>query len=127
MPKFLIHLNSYGSHLFLSLGPVSLETGGNIGLSAVSSSIDYGVKKQTGKSAIEHAIAYAEEQNPEKKKGPCLSFAEKTNSEICVIVKRQLEQTKSKFFKKSEERSIKDLTSSLQPNINKIYKIQRLD
>ena len=123
----LVLLTGCTSSLAL-LGPTSTAaTGGNIGLSAVSSSIDYGVKKQTGKSAIEHAIAYAEEQNPEKKKGPCLSFAEKTNSEICVIVKSQLEQTKSKFFKKSEERSIKDLTSSLQPNINKIYKIQRLD
>ncbi len=123
----LVLLTGCTSSLAL-LGPTSTAaTGGNIGLSAVSSSIDYGVKKQTGKSAIEHAIAYAEEQNPEKKKGPCLSFSEKTNSEICAIVKRQLEQTKSKFFKKSEERSIKDLTSSLQPNINKIYKIQRLD
>ena len=76
---------------------------------------------------MEHAIAYAEEINPEKKKEPCLSFAEKTNSEICAIVKKQLELTKSKFLKKSKEKSIKDLTSSLQPNINKIYKIKRLD
>ena len=110
------------------LGPTSTAmTGGNIALSAVSSSIDYGVKKQTGKSAMEHAISYAEEMNPEKKKEPCLSFAEKTNSEICAIVKKQLEITKSKFFKKSEEKFIKDLTSSLQPKINKIYNIQRLD
>ena len=110
------------------LGPTSTAvTGGNIALSAVSSSIDYGVKKQTGKSAMEHAIAYAEEMNPEKKKKPCLSFAEKTNSEICAIVKKQLELTKSKFFKKSEKKSIKDLASSIQPNINKIYKIQLLD
>ena len=102
-------------------------TGGNIAQSVVSSGLNYGVKKQTGKSAMEHAIAYAEEINPEKKKEPCLSFAEKTNSEICAIVKKQLELTKSKFLKKSKEKSIKDLTSSLQPNINKIYKIKRLD
>ena len=110
------------------LAPTSTAvTGGNIAHSAVSSSINYGVKKQTGKSAMEHAIAYAEEINPEKKKEPCLSFAEKTNSEICAIVKKQLELAKSKFLKKSDEKSIKDLTSSLQPNINKIYKIKRLD
>ena len=30
-----------------------------------------------------------------KKKEPCLSFAEKTNSEICAIVKKQLKITKS--------------------------------
>ena len=110
------------------LGPTSTAvTGGNIAQSVFSSAVNYGVKKQTGKSAMEHAIAYAEEINPEKKKEPCLSFAEKTNSEICAIVKKQLELTKSKFLKKSKEKSIKDLTSSLQPNINKIYKIKRLD
>ena len=37
--------------------------------------VNYGVKKQTGKSPMEHAIAYAEEINSQKKKEPCLSFA----------------------------------------------------
>ena len=76
---------------------------------------------------MEHAIAYAEEINPQKKKEPCLSFAEKTNSEICAIVKRQLKITKSKILNRSNEKSIKDLTSSLQPNINKKSKIKYLD
>ena len=63
------------------LGPTStVVTGGNIAQSALSSAVNYGVKKQTGKSPMEHAIAYAEEINPQKKKEPCLSFAEKTNS-----------------------------------------------
>ena len=76
---------------------------------------------------MEHAMAYAEEMNPKKKKEPCLSFAEKTNSEICAIVKKQLKITKSKILNKSKEKSIKDLTSSLQPNINKKSKIKYLD
>ena len=110
------------------LGPTSTAvTGGNIAQSAFSSAINYGVKKQTGKSPVEHAIAYAEEKNPKKKKEPCFSFVEKTNSEICAMVKKQLELTKSKIFEKSKEKSIKDLTSSLRPNINKIFKIQLLD
>ena len=110
------------------LGPSSTAiTGGNIAQSAFSSAVNYGVKKQTGKSPMEHAIAYAEEINPEKKKEPCLSFAEKTNSEICAIVTKQLQITKSKILKKSTEESIKDLTSSLQPNINKKSKINYLD
>ena len=110
------------------LGPTSSAvTGGNIAQSAFSSAVNYGVKKQTGKSPMEHAIAYAEEKNPEKKKEPCLSFAEKTNSEICVIVKKQLELTKSKILMRSKEKSIKDLTSSLKPNINKKFKIKYLD
>ena len=110
------------------LGPTSTAvTGGNIAQSAFSSAVNYGVKKQTGKSPMEHAIAYAEEINPEKKKEPCLSFAEKTNSEICAIVKKQLKLTKSKILMRSKEKSIKDLTSSLKPYINKKSKIKYLD
>ena len=110
------------------LGPTSTAaTGGNITQSALSSAVNYGVKKQTGKSPMEHAIAYAEENNSQKKKEPCLLFAEKTNSEICDIVKKQLEISKSKILKKSNENSIQDLTSSLQPNIIKKFKIKYLD
>ncbi len=110
------------------LGPTSTAvTGGNVAQSAFSSAVNYGVKKQTGKSAMEHAIEYAEEMNPQKNKEPCLSFVEKTNSEICAIVKKQLKITKSKILNKSKERSIKDLTSSLQPNINKKSSIKYLD
>ena len=110
------------------LGPTSTAvTGGNIAQSALSSAVNYGVKKQTGKSPIEHAMSYAEEMNPEKNKEPCLSFAEKTNSEICAIVKNQLKITKLKILKRSKEKSIKDLTSSLRLNINKKSKIKYLD
>ena len=110
------------------LGPTSTAaTGGNIAQSAFSSAVNYSVKKQTGKSPMEHAMAYAEEINPEKKKEPCLSFAEKTNSELCAIVKKQLKLTKSKILMRSKETSIKDLTSSLKPNINKKFKIKYLD
>ena len=110
------------------LGPTSTAvTGGKITQSAFSTAVNYGVKKQTGKSAMEHMMTYAEEMNPQKKKEPCLSFAEKTNSEICAIVKKQLQITKSKILKSSNEKSLKDLTSSLQPNINKKSKIKYLD
>ena len=110
------------------LGPTSTAvTGGKITQSAFSTAVNYGVKKQTGKSAMEHMMTYAEEMNPKKKKEPCLSFAEKTNSEICAIVKKQLKITKSKIIEKSKERSLKDLTSSLQSNINKKSKIKYLD
>ena len=110
------------------LGPTSTAvTGGNIAQSAFSSAVNYGVKKQTGKSPMEHAMTYAEELNPQKKKEPCLSFAEKTYSEICAIVKKQLKITKSKILSKSKKKSVKDLTSSLQTNINRNYKIQYLD
>ena len=110
------------------LGPTSTAvTGGKITQSAFSTAVNYGVKKQTGKSAMEHMMTYAEEMNPQKKKEPCLSFAEKTNSEICAIVKKQLKITKLKILKRSKEKSIKDLTSSLRLNINKKSKIKYLD
>ena len=110
------------------LGTTSTSlTGGNISQSAISSAVSLGVKKQTGKSPVEHAMSYAEEMNPQKKKEPCLSFVEKTNSEICAIVKKQLKITKSKIIEKSKERSLNDLTSSLQPKINEKSKVKYLD
>ena len=100
---------------------------GRIIQSSFNSAISYGVKKQTGKTPLEHAIAYAEENNPEKTNEPCLSFIEKTNSEICAIVKKQLDITKSKILKTSRDKSLRDLTSSIQPDIHKRSKIQYLD
>ena len=100
---------------------------GKIVQSSFNSAISYGVKKQTGKTPLEHALAYAGEINPEKKKEPCLSFIEKTNSEICAIVKKQLDITKSKILNTSRDKSLKNLKSSIQPNIYKRSKIEYLD
>ena len=63
---------------------------GRIVQSSLNSAISYGVKKKTGKTPLEHAIAYAEEINPERKKETCISFIEKTRSEFCTIVKKQI-------------------------------------
>ena len=79
------------------LGPsVSGAGNGKMLQSSFNSVISYGVKKQTGKAPLEHVKAYAEKIHPEKKEEPCLSFLEKTNSEICAIVKKRLILTKSK-------------------------------
>ena len=110
------------------LGPASTSIGGgNVVRSSLSSGVSYGVKKQTGMSPTEHALAYAERINPEKTKEPCLSFVEKTNSEICAIVKKQLNLTKSKIINGTRDESLKDLTSSLQPTIDTNSKIKYLD
>ena len=110
------------------LGPsIGGASNGKMIQSSLSTAVNYTVKTQTGKGPLEHVRAYAEKANPEKKKEQCVSFFEKTNSEICAIVKKQLEITKSKILKKSKESYIKDLTSSLQPNINKKFKIKYLD
>ena len=113
------------------LGPASTTAAsgvsGNMARGAFTSTVSYGIKKQTGKLPIEHAVAYAEEKNSLNKKEPCLAFAEITNSKICSIVKKQLNLTKSKILKKSQEKPIKDHTSSLQPKIDKRSKIKYLD
>ena len=83
--------------------------------SSLHSTISYGVKQQTGKSLLGHALAYSEKVNPDKKKEPCLSFIKKTNSEMCSIVKKQMSITKAK------------LSSSLQSKIDKKSKIKYLD
>ena len=82
------------------LGPISGS--GNMVQSALSSSVSYGVKKQTGKSPSEHAIAYIQKHNPEKKKSKCVSFIEKTNSEICEAVKKNIVETKEYFANKQK-------------------------
>ena len=41
---------------------------GRIVQSSLNSAISYGVKKQTGKTPIEHAIAYAEEKIPRERR-----------------------------------------------------------
>ena len=122
----LLLLNGCAESVALLGSSVGGASSGKILQSSLNSAISYGVKKHTGKSPLEHAFAYAEEKNPEKKKEPCLSFLKKTNSEICAIVKKQLNLTISNINQKRDE-SLKDLTSLLQPNINKNSKIKYLD
>ncbi len=76
---------------------------GKIVQSSLNSAISYGVKKQTGKTPLEHAIAYAEEKNPEKKSETCISFIEKTRSEFCTIAKKQISLTNDALAKKTAE------------------------
>ena len=80
-------LNGCAESLAL-LGPGA--SNGRIVQSSLNSAISYGVKQQTGKTPLEHAIAYAEEKNPERKKETCISSFEITRSEFCTIVKKQI-------------------------------------
>jgi len=82
------------------LGPASsLAGGGNVAQSAVSSAASYGVKKQTGMSPSEHAIAYVKKHNPENKKEKCLEFIDLSNTEACAAVKENISKTKKKIAK----------------------------
>ena len=126
---FTLLSGCFGSMAFLGPASTTAASGvsGNVARGAFTSTVSYGIKKQTGKLPIEHAVAYAEEKNSLKKKEPCLAFAENTNLKICSIVKKQLNLTKSKILKRSQEKPIKDHTSSIQPKIDKKSKIKYLD
>ena len=76
---------------------------GKIVQSSLNSAITYGVKKQTGKTPLEHAIAYAEEKNPERKKDTCITSFEITKSEFCTIAKKQILSTNTEMVKKTSE------------------------
>ncbi len=81
------------------LGPGA--SNGRFVQSGLNSAISYGVKNQTGKSPLEHVISYAEKQNPERKKETCISSFEISRSEICTIVKKQIEIKSSAMKDKS--------------------------
>ena len=86
------------------LGPASSAlSGGNIVQSSVSSAVNYSVKKTTGKSPMQHVVAYAEENNPQGKKERCLSFIDKTNSQACAIINKKVLLTKNKIKKKTKK------------------------
>ena len=121
-------LNGCAESVALLGSSVGGASSGKIVQSSIQSAASYGIKKQTGKTPLGHALAYAEKVNPEKNKEPCLSFVEKTNLEVCAIMKKQIRLTKAKIFNnKKQDESLKDLSSSLQINIDKKSKIGYLD
>ena len=93
----MLLLNGCAESLALLGSSVNGLSSGKVLQSSLNTAISYGVKKQTGKAPIEHVKAYAEKKNLEKKQEPCVAFLEKTNSEICAIVKKRLILTKSKI------------------------------
>ena len=96
----LILLTSCAETLAL-LGPASsVLGGGNVVHSSISSATTYAVKKTTGKSPVQHALAYASEKNPNKKKDRCLSFVKETESEACYIAKKKISSVKKSATKK---------------------------
>ena len=108
-------LNGCAESVALLGGTAGGASNGKIMQSSLNTAASFGIKKQTGKSPIEHAMTFVKEKNPSKKKEPCISFVEKTNSEICNIVKNQINLAKVK------------IASSLQPLIDKKSKVNYLN
>ena len=97
---------------------------GRIVQSSLNSAISYGVKKQTGKTPLEHAIAYAEKKNPERKKETCISSLEITRSEFCTIVKKQVKLKSTEIIEKTAE-IVKQYPKNKIKEISKIEKIAK--
>ena len=97
---------------------------GKILQSSINSAVSYGVKKQTGKTPLEHAISYAEEKNPERKKETCISSFEITRSEFCTIVKKQIKSKSTDMMEKTTEIA-KEYPKKIIKEISKIEKIAK--
>ena len=88
------------------VGPVTGIAQGKTAESLISTSINYTVKKQTGKSPIEHVLTRQQIETYESKKkklNPC-----EKNVEFCSSIKSRVEQMHQKF-----------LSSNLQARIDK--------
>ena len=114
-------LNGCAESLAL-LGPGA--SNGRFVQSSLNSAISYGVKKQTGKTPLEHAIAYAEEKNPERKKETCISSFEITRSEFCTIAKKQIKLKSTAMVKKPTD-FVKEFPKNKIKEISKIEKIAK--
>ena len=97
---------------------------GKILQSSLNSAVSYGVKKQTGKTPLEHAISYAEEKNPERKKETCISSFEITRSEFCTIVKKQIKSKSIAMVEKTTD-FVKEFPKNKIKEISKIEKIAK--
>ena len=97
---------------------------GKILQSSLNTAVSYGVKKQTGKTPLEHVIAYAEEKNPEKKKETCISSFEITRSEFCTIVKKQIKSKSTDMLEKTTKIA-KEYPKKIIKEISKIEKIAK--
>ena len=94
------------------IGPATGAANGKLVQSSLKSAVSYGIKKQTGKSPIEHALTFADKKNPNKKKERCISSIKKTNSEVCMIVNKQIALAKTTVVKKisSTQSHVKEKT-----------------
>ena len=85
------------------LGPASTAAGGgNVMRSSITSAVDFGIKKSTGKSSLEHAVSFAEKHNPDRKKVKCVNFLEVTETEVCSILKKRVTELKRQIDKNSK-------------------------
>ena len=72
-------------------------TNGKITQSALNTAVSYGVKKQTGKTPLEHALNHTEKKEVKKvvlnnKIQPCVEFLEPVSENICTVIKNNIQK-----------------------------------
>ena len=118
----LFFLNGCVESVALLGSSVGGASSGKILQSSLNSAISYGVKHKTGKTPLGHALAYAEEKNPERKQDTCISSIERTRSEFCTVAKKQISSTTTVLKKKTSEivqKYPKELGISIKAKIKK--------
>ena len=98
---------------------VGSASSGKMLQSSLQSTLSYTIKKKTGKTPLGHAMAYAEKNNPEKKKETCVSFIEKTRSEFCTIAKKKISST-NKAIKEKVISAVKKNPNTTKPVAAKV-------
>ncbi len=89
------------------VGPATGVLQGRTAESLITTSVNYAIKKQTGKSPIEHILTKQQittYESKKKKLNPCVK-----NVEFCSSIKSRVEQMHQKF-----------LSSNLQARIDKV-------
>ena len=109
----LFLLNGCAESVALLGSSVGGASSGKMLQSSLNSAISYGIKQQTGKTPLGHVLAYADEKNPEKKQETCISFIERTRSEFCTILNKQISLTNI---------AVKDKTSAFVKKYPRYYK-----
>ena len=101
---------------------------GKLVQSSVQQGLSYGVKKQTGKTPFQHALALSKKKRISNKKEDCSSFADKKDLDICLMVKERIISNHTKIKeKKFLEKHLQKSTSYLQSSIDEKSKIKYLD
>ena len=121
---FGIFLTGCYANSLTMVGPATGVASGKLSETVTSTTVRHIVKKQTGKTPLGHAIAYAEEKNPKKKKETCISSFEITRSEFCTIAKKQIKLKSTAMVKKTTN-FVKEFPKNKIKEISKIEKIAK--
>ena len=139
--SIVLLLNGCAESVALLGSSIGGASNGKMLQSSLNTVVSYGVKKQTGKTPLEHALSYSEEKNPEKRKETCISFIERTRSEFCTIVNKQISLTNTavkektlevkektlEIVKKYPKKSPRELAIALQAKIKETSKNKYLN